>query len=221
MIHKTRGVVLRFTRYGETSIIVNMFTEAFGVQSYIVNSVRSPSKTEMALYQPLTLLDMVVYHKEGGRVMRIKEKRCFYPYHSLHSDMKKATIAMFLNEILVKTLKEETHPSHLFQFISQALVLLDEADRDFENFHLVFLIRLAAYLGFEIEEAHQLDPEGQMDPAETEILSKFIHADYLSPVPVTTEQRRSMLNKLIGFYNEHIHHLGEMRSLQVLRDALS
>lgn len=221
MIHKTRGVVLRFTRYGETSIIVNMFTEAFGVQSYIVNSVRSPTKTEMALFQPLTLLEMVVYHKEGGRVMRIKEKRCFYSYRSLYSDMKKATIAMFLNEILVKTLKEETHPSRLFEFISQALVLLDEADRDFESFHLIFLIRLAAYLGFEIEDASQLDLEGQMEMTEREILSEYIHSDYLSPVPVTTEQRRSLLNRLIGFYNEHIHHLGEMKSLQVLRDTLS
>ncbi|MBA4056317.1 MAG: DNA repair protein RecO, partial [Marivirga sp.] len=71
MLHKTRGVVFRFTKYGETSIIVNIFTELFGLQGYIVNGVRSKSgKNRIALYQPLTLLDLVVYHRENANINR-------------------------------------------------------------------------------------------------------------------------------------------------------
>src|SRR6185436_14709858 len=101
MLHKTRGIVFRFTRYGETSIIVTMFTELFGLQTYIVNGVRSKSaKNKIALYQPLTLLDLVVYHKDNAPILRIKELQCAHPFQSLTEDVKKSTLALFLNELL-------------------------------------------------------------------------------------------------------------------------
>ena len=81
MLHKTQGVVFRFTNYSETSIIVNIFTSAFGLQSYIVNGARGKSgKGKIALYQPLTLLDLVVYHRENASILRIKEVKCIHPY---------------------------------------------------------------------------------------------------------------------------------------------
>src|SRR6188768_3165830 len=98
MLHKTRGIVFRFTKYGETSIIVNIFTELFGMQSYIVNGVRSKSsKNKIALYQPLTLLDLVVYHRDNANILRIKEIKCLYPYQFIPMDVRKSTIAMFVN----------------------------------------------------------------------------------------------------------------------------
>src|SRR5690606_26914365 len=122
MLHKTPGIVFRFTKFGDTSIIVNIFTESFGLQSYIVNGVRSASaKGKIALYQPLTLLDMVVYYKENAQVKRMKEVKCLHQYHSLHTDVKKSTIAMFLAELLNKAVKDESHAQELYAFISDSL----------------------------------------------------------------------------------------------------
>ncbi|MFL5786527.1 MAG: recombination protein O N-terminal domain-containing protein [Flavisolibacter sp.] len=39
MIHKTKGIVLRTVKYGETSLVVTMFTELLGLQYYIVKLV--------------------------------------------------------------------------------------------------------------------------------------------------------------------------------------
>src|SRR6187200_113375 len=101
MLHKTRGVVFRFTKYGESSIIVNIFTEMFGLQSYIVNGVRSRTvKSRIALYQPLTLLDLVVYHRENANINRIKEVKCLYPYQSIPTDIKKSALAIFIMEVI-------------------------------------------------------------------------------------------------------------------------
>src|SRR4051812_2313610 len=123
MIHKTRGIVFRFTKYGETSIIVTIFTEEFGLQSYIVNGVRSKSsKNKIALYQPLTLLNLVVYHRERANIERIKEIQCFHPYQTLTVDVKKSTIAMFITELLNKTVKEESHVQDLFDFLADSLI---------------------------------------------------------------------------------------------------
>ncbi|HEU5146219.1 MAG TPA: DNA repair protein RecO, partial [Chryseosolibacter sp.] len=110
MIFKTRGIVFRFTKFQETSIIVTIFTEQFGLQSYIVNGVRSKSsKNKIALYQPLTLLNLVVYHRENANIERIKEISCLHPYRTLATDVRKSTLAIFINELLNKTVKEESH----------------------------------------------------------------------------------------------------------------
>ena len=110
MLHKTR-VCFQVSKYVERPLIVNIFTSLFGLQSYIVNGVRSKnSKNRIALYQPLTLLDLVVYHRENANINRIREIKCLYPYQTITTDIRKSAIAIFLNEVLNKTVKEESQP---------------------------------------------------------------------------------------------------------------
>ena len=45
MTHKTKGIVLRTVKYGETSLVAIILTELFGVQTYMVNGVRTSKKT--------------------------------------------------------------------------------------------------------------------------------------------------------------------------------
>lgn len=187
MLHKTKGVVFRFTKFRETSIIVTVFTELFGLQSYMVNSVRS-AKGKMALFQPLTLLDMVVYHRENANINRIKEVKCLHPYESLHRDIRKSAIALFLTEILNKTVKEESHSEDMFQFISKSLIELDLMPDQFENFHLVFLIRLSRLLGFGIHTAEDLRPEFPGDEESISLLGKLLTEEQAQ---INLYQRRS------------------------------
>ena len=78
MVHNTKGIVLRVVKYGETSVIVTIYTELFGIQSYIVNGVRTTSKkgaSKASLFQPAAILDLIVYHNELKNLQRIKESR--------------------------------------------------------------------------------------------------------------------------------------------------
>lgn len=224
MISKTRGVVFRFTRFRESSIIVSIFTEAFGLQSYIVNSVRSSraSGNKMALFQPLTLLDMVVYHRENANINRIREVKCLYPSHALSSDIRKTTISMFMCEILNKTVKEEAQSQEMFDFIMNALLTLDHQEENYENFHLLFLIKLSRYLGFGVYTASQLGGTRVLDQETESALEQLLGAAYTTPVPgITTARRREILEAILGFYAEHVDSLGPVKSVQVLRDVLS
>lgn len=225
MIHKTRGIVFRFTRYGETSIIANVFTEMFGLQSYIVNGVRTKkAKTNLALFQPLTLLDMVVYHKETGGVFRIKELKVAYPYRAIPSDMRREAVAMFIVEILNKAVKEQSHPEELYQFIEQSMLELDALPRGIENFHLFFLINLSRHLGFGPQMSGEI-LGGRIIPIEEEsVLQQIILSGNPSQnqgkMPqVTNAQRRDLLEILVRFYQAHIEHFGEVKSLAVLREV--
>lgn len=219
MLHKTRGIVLRFTRYGETSIIVTIFTDLFGLQSYIVNGVRSKSaKQKIALYQPLTLLNLVVYHREHANLERIKEIQVLHPYQSLTADVKKSAIAMFLTEILNKTIKEESHAKELFEFLSQSLIAIDGLDAGYENSHLIFLIRLSRYLGFGPQFANEIIG-GRMSDEDTErALAELLKKDFNDFVALTNLQRRNILELLLKFYADHLENFGEIRSLAVLRE---
>ncbi|HEX4373990.1 MAG TPA: recombination protein O N-terminal domain-containing protein, partial [Puia sp.] len=66
-LYKTNGIVLRTVKYGETSVIVTIFTDLFGIQSYLVNGIRTSSKkmqSKINLFQPAAVLQLVVYHNE-------------------------------------------------------------------------------------------------------------------------------------------------------------
>ena len=59
MIQTTKGIILRSVKYGETSLVVTVFTEMFGLQSYMVNGVRTASKkgsSKSAMFSVQTLL---------------------------------------------------------------------------------------------------------------------------------------------------------------------
>ena len=101
MQRKTRGLVINNMRYRETSLLITIYTAEFGIASYIENGVRSAkAKHKMALFQPLTLLDLEVYHKPGKGLHRISEAKCYYPYQQIPFDIIKSSIALFLSEVL-------------------------------------------------------------------------------------------------------------------------
>jgi DNA repair protein RecO (recombination protein O) len=222
VLHKTRGIVFRFTKYGDTSIIVNIFTETFGLQSYIVNGVRSSAaKSRIALYQPLTLLDLVVYHRESANINRIKELKCIHPFQSIPLDVGKSTIAMFLNEVMNKSVKDQSHPEELFDFLFNAMVALDMTNQGIENFHLIFLLKLSRYLGFGAFRVNEL-VGGRFATEETEShLNQLLQSGFENSIKLTRVQRKEVLELLIKFYADHIDSFGEMKSLPVLSEVLS
>jgi DNA repair protein RecO (recombination protein O) len=230
MLHKTRGIALNYIRYRETSIIVKIYTEEFGIQSYIVNGVRSAkSKTNrIALFQPLTLLDLVVYHKNKEQTIhRLSEVKCILPFKSLPFDFVKSSIALFMTELLVKTLREEEANLPLFQFLTESIVYLEETQAHYENFHLQFLSKLAFYLGFGPETVREIEQQLSdnlypytLESSMQESLQGFIHLPFDYLAPLDRLQRSKLLDTLVFYYKIHLEGLGEIRSLEVLRELM-
>jgi DNA repair protein RecO (recombination protein O) len=234
MLVKTRGIVLNFIKYRETSIIVRIYTEQLGLQSYIVNSVRKKGPTmRIALFQPLTLLDLVVYASSGG-LSRISEFKCHYPFHSLHYDIRKSSVALFLSEIVSLTVKEEEENPPLFNFLNEAIIEYDRMETNFENFHLAFLLQLSHYLGFGTTSAQEITTQvafaaptahaSQPAVLHFQLFEHFLDALMKDPhtaVIPNGKVRKELLNILIRFYQLHVDRMGEIKSLQVLSDVLA
>ncbi|MCA4894505.1 MAG: DNA repair protein RecO [Cytophagales bacterium] len=222
MLHKTRGIVFRFTKYAESSIIVTIFTEHFGLQTYIVNSARSKTgKGKIALYQPLTLLEMVVYHKENANILRIKEVKCFHPYQTLTTDFKKSTIALFLTEVINRAVKEQSHTQELGQFLFHAFISLDVLRQNIENFHLLFLVKLSRHLGFGVHQPEEILTPFFADDKEEKILEDLLTAEFGFVIQMNQVQRRNLLDVLLRFYASHVENFSELKSLSVVRELIN
>lgn len=226
MLSKTEGLVLRYVKYGESSIIVTIYTDKFGLSAFVVNGVRSTkSKGKIAFYQPMSLLDLVVYHKEGREINRISEVKSLVPINSIRDDIRKSSIAIFLNEILNKCLKEESKNEILFHFLKESIIELEQLEKDFQNFHLIFLLKLSRYLGFEPMNAEDIatDISGVSLPLDQEhriMLNQLLKSDYRNPPMVTKALRAEILEIIIQFYRSHLE-LPEVKSTVVLHAVLN
>jgi DNA repair protein RecO (recombination protein O) len=240
MLHKTRGIVLKTTDYGETSVITQVFTEKLGLQSYIINGVKKPkAKISRNMLQPLHLLDMVVYHKSAGNVQRISELKTSPVLQSIPYDVIKSSMAMFLNEVLYKAIKQQSADENLFDFVFNAIEWLDHQTVGLANFHLLFLTQLTRYLGFYpdrhlLNEADYFDlkngvfikykPDSvlYLSPPHTQNFSKLLQCNFenLAALKLTNDERRYLIAKLLEYYAMHIEGFGNIHSHEILEEVL-
>jgi len=196
------------------------------MQSYIVNGVRSKTaKTKIALFQPLTLLELVVYHNKKKEINRISEIKCSKNFQSIPYDIRKTTIALFITELLNQLLREEGENESLFNFIQESIVKLDEQSEGFENFHLHLISQLSRYLGIKPESARSLLKEiGHAKAYDTQFCLKvdfFLDSDINQPIHIGKVERNEILKVLIDYYRYHYDSVKEFKSIPVLREVLS
>lgn len=147
---KTRAIILHATKYSETSLIVRSYTEQSGLVSFIVGGVRGGGKSRFpaGMFQPLTLVELVASGKPGTTLPRITEIQFSPPLAWLHQDLIKGSIAMFLSEVLSRSIKEEEPSASLFAFLHNAIMMLDAESQGVSRFHLSFMVQLSRWLGF-------------------------------------------------------------------------
>lgn len=240
MLHKTRGIVLKTTDYGESSVVVQVFTEKLGLQSYIINGVKKPkAKISRNMLQPLHLLDMVVYHKNTGNVQRIAELKNSPILQSIPYDVIKSSMAMFLNEVLYKSIRQQSADENLFGFVFSAIEWLDNQTSGMANFHLLFLLQLTRYLGFypdryQANDADYFDlkngvfnkykPDSvlYLSPPHTQNFNKLLQSNFetLAQLKFTNDERRYLIAKLLEYYTLHIEGFGNIHSHEILEEVL-
>lgn len=230
----TRGIVLQNVKFSESSLIVRIFTEQLGLVSYIVKGVRSArSVSRASLLRPLSLLEMEVSHRENKALQQIKEFRRAHNYLSLPFDTLKSSIALLMLEVVSKSLREHDPQPELFEFVFDCFRHLDESPEANNDFHLQFLVHLAAFLGFgpqgqfsaqtpyfDLQEGFFCEKQGRLTlrQNESEAIGRMVEGSMLSPLPVKFSrlQRREMLHILLRYYSFHLEGFSGLKSPDVL-----
>ncbi|WP_034259888.1 DNA repair protein RecO [Altibacter lentus] len=234
MVLTTRAIVLSAIKYSEADLIVSCFTEQSGLKSYLLRGVLKSKKGKLkaSQFQPLTQLELVANHRNKGSLERIQEAKVSHPYRSLHTHVVKSGLVLFLSEILRNSIQEEEPNKELFQYLEQSLHWLDHHD-SIANFHILFLIKLSAYLGF-YPDASSIDlhyfnlAEGNFQKNAFGVYSEKgpqiatfkaffgIDFDALPQIKLTKKERAETLDLVLRYYQLHIQGYKQPKSLLVL-----
>jgi len=241
MENKTKGIILHTIKYGESGLVVKIYTEMYGLQSFMVNSVRGKKgKVKSSVFQPLNLVEIVINLKENRSLQRIKDIRIQPAFHTIHEDISKSSIILFLNEILYKSIQEQGHPDQpLFDFIFHSLQILDLKSEVNPNFHLFFLIHLSKLLGFyphgeytsitpyfDLKEGCFISSSIEllitMDDALSQVLFSLMNSNYdnLHELKISSAARKALLNKLLLFFELHLATFKNIKSAAILEEIL-
>lgn len=240
MIERSRGIVLQYTKYGDTSLIVRVFSEQNGLQSFLIKGAYGRhSKFRPAFFQPLTLIDFVSRTKVNRDLQFMTEVAIETPFMSIPFDAVKSSIVFYISELLTKTIVENTANKPLFDFIHGSMLWLDLCNGSFNNFHLHFSIELSKYLGFRPRtEPYKQDNvfdlmNGVFKDYSTSIQC-FIPADLcavfkqlcetginnIDQLPLQNESRRALLQHIITYYQLHVAGFKGLKSQEVLKVVL-
>ena len=233
MLQKTKAIVINSIKYADTSLITHCYTEESGIKSYLLKGILTSKKGKLkkAFFQPLTQLEIIANHNNKGHLNSIKEAQISQYYQTLHTDIRKQSITLFLSEILHSCLREEEANPLLYRYLGTSLIWLDTHE-NIANFHLLFIIQLTKYLGFYPEVNHKND---FFDLAEGKFVTKptskyFIQSpeintfksllgtsfDALQNITLSSLQRQKILDILIQYISLHLQTFKTPKSLSVL-----
>ena len=143
MLVSTKAIVFSAIKYAEADLIVSCFTEEAGLKTYMLRGILKSKKGKLkaSYFQPLTQLEVIADHKNRGNLEYLREAKIFYPYKSLHTNIVKSSLVMFLSEMLKNCIREEEKNVELYRFLENSLISLDEKEQ-VANFHIYFLKKL-------------------------------------------------------------------------------
>ena len=240
MDDKIQGIVLQSIRYGDTSLIVKVFTRNYGLKSYMVKgALNRNSKNRVALFQNLNLINYIGVEKVNrGTLGYMKDVQLSFVYQSLPLVMNKSAIMMYVSELLSKTITEQEQNEALYDFVVRSLQWLDLVEKDYANFPLFFTLELTRHLGFypksNRKDGYCFDmmegsfvPDYPLHPyyfdvESAALLSRLLDVgiDEACGIPLRVSHRRELLDNLIVFMRLHAPVMKDFHSHEVLKSVL-
>lgn len=237
MLVSTPGLVLHTTPYGETSVVVKVFTRQLGLRSYIVKGVRSRSgHVKQNLLQPLSCLDMVVYDNPHNTMNHVKELSPRGPQPE--SGAVDNALRFFMTELLYKSLREGEPLCDLWDYVAEGK--WTEVSGQWpvvcrQDIPICSLLAVARHLGLEpLDNCSPHEPwfsigEGRFvaTPDETTLsaphsalLHHYLTPDAEPPATATSNDRRALLDALIAYLQLHLGTFTHFHSHDILHSIL-
>lgn len=233
-----KAIILQAIKHGDKKFILKIFTQHHGTltaAAAVGNS--TSSKIRPGAILPLTLVDVELVMKQNKEVHRMTEASCYCVNMDISTSLAKLSIAQFLNEVLIKTLKEQAGSPHLFEFVETCLKFLNDTQEDYVNLHLYFLTELTKYLGFEPQNNYSAQSpyfdcrEGRFSPVgltmplglnkeDSVLFSEFLKTNSLK-TGISNEQRKVLVEILLAYYKLHVPGFTDIKSHEVLKMVLA
>jgi len=226
-----QAIVINTVNYSEHAVIVKFFTREHGLVTAFAAKRNSGKNKKKAFFQALSIVEIEYSSQKNKDLYRLKSSKIIAPFATIYSDPLKTIMLLFLSEVLLKTVKDETANPELFNFLRRELLFFDQLEEGVHNFHLYFLSHLITHLGFRplqgegrffnIEDGEfvEFEPrEKYFDAAESKMFLNLLQSsgDDLHSICVERNSRVNLLKGILTFYRYHCSGFGELKSLEVL-----
>lgn len=213
MVHRTRLIILNTTKIGERSLVLHALSPDWGRRSFITSV---PKGGRMALFQPLNILDAEITENPKSDLWRVHGLSAVHALAGIRTSAAKNAMTLFMSEVLWRTIRDGAREEGLFEWCERSVLTLDALEGDYANYHLRFLLELAATLGFS-PSLEDLAPfaETHLDDVRALVQSDF---GACMLVPLNGEARSEIAEILLRYLSYHTETRIEARSLRVLRE---
>lgn len=237
MLVNTEAIVISSLKYAEADLIVKCYTRKSGLRTYLLRGILKSRKGKFktSMFQPLTQLELVAKHKDKGTMEYLQEARIIQHYSSLHTNVIKSTLVLFLSEVLRSAIQEEEQNEQLYHYLESTFNWLDMHD-NIANFHLLFMLNLTRYLGFFPDEVQEdrsyfnmLDGVFQdvstnpycIEGHNVILLKQLLRLNFLDlrMLNLNKSERNQFLEILLIYYQLHIDSFKKPKSLAVLKEV--
>ena len=238
MLIKTQAIVLKTLKFGESQLVIDLFTESIGCVSFIHPLLKTKrNRMGKQFFQPLTLLEIEFDSKQNDRLHRFKDIRIAYPFVSLPFDPYKQAIALFIAEFLYHCLRSEQQSPSLYRYVVTSINWLDASENSFSNFHLVFMMHFSRFIGFypNLENYRRDDFFDLRDgifcssiplhpdyvvPAEAAKINLLMRMNYESMhlFRFSRQERNRCIDLILHYYRLHIPAFPKLKSQAVLQE---
>lgn len=212
--------MLHLTKYSDSSAVVHTIDSLHGRKSYFVRGLKSGRKST-AMFHPLNILDIISYDSPKSSLSSLKEWTPVASFDSIRSNIYKSTIAMFISEVIFRSIRNEDADSSLSDWLCGAVARLESTDGPVANFHLWFLASFCTRMGFRPDGA--IEPQGIFNPWEEDLFLLIMKSTFeeTMSLELSSSRRNAFSKKMLQYLSYHIGCEINARSLDVLHEVLA
>lgn len=237
MQEKLSGIVLHVLKYSDKNSIVHILTDRCGRMSFLLpQGATKGARMRNATFMPLAIIEFEATIRPGRDLHSLRDARPLSPLTNIYCDPTKNAVAMFISELLTRSIQESEQNEPLFRFITTSIMLLNEITAGVANFHIWFLYNLGAFLGIQPDtdtyqagywfdmtngiftqerplHPHILSPKD----AQAILLLSRMTSRNLHHFRFNREQRGEILDIALTYYRLHNSMTGILRSPDILK----
>ena len=226
MLINTRGIVLQKQKYGESSLICQIFTEEWGCKAFLLKGAFKQKKASANLLHAGQILDLEINNNHASKWLWIKSYHLHYVPTQLTLDVKRHGILLFCMEILKKLLAEESPQTDVFERNVRFIKQIDKLDvQQLYNLPFLYCMMMANQMGYDIREGVKSLPAelNYLSSFEYQLLTALLAApNFAAAVAITvpSSEMKQLIQWSIDYLNYNHNNLGQLQSWPMLIQML-
>ncbi len=148
MLVKTTAIILKTTKFGDSSKIISAFTRDYGKLSLIAKGSRNPKSKFGSALEPLSWVEITFYKKSNTDLQLLASADLVQAFSKITSSLEHLASALILAESIYLT-HSENHPNQeLFDYSTEIFKSLNQKPANPFSLFVASQFKLAETLGF-------------------------------------------------------------------------